>query len=54
MMLPEIESVRGEQFCGTPEAQQLAWPGVKFPGDRIQFFLREATADSTHKCNFTG
>jgi hypothetical protein len=24
MMLPEIERVRGEQLCGTPEAQRLA------------------------------
>ncbi len=41
MMLPEVESVRREQFRGTLEAQRLAWPGVQFPGDRIQFFLGE-------------
>ena len=27
MMLPEIESVRGEQLCGTPEAQRLVNKG---------------------------
>src|SRR3990167_7096244 len=43
MMLPEIESVRGEQFRGTLEAQRLAWSGVQFPGNRIQLFLGEAT-----------
>src|SRR4030065_196795 len=43
MMLPEIKSVRSEQFRGTLEAQRLAWPGVQFPGNRIQFFLGEAT-----------
>ena len=43
MMLPEIERVRGEQLCGTPEAQRLARPGIQLPGYRIQLFLREAT-----------
>src|SRR3989338_4227140 len=43
MMLPEIKSVRGEQLRGALEAQRLAWPGVQFPGNRIQFLLREAT-----------
>ena len=42
MMLPEIKSVRSEQFGRTLEAQRLAWPGVQFPGNRIQFFLGEA------------
>ena len=41
-MLPEIESVRGEQLSGTPEARRLAWPGVQFPGNRIQLSLGEA------------
>lgn len=47
MMLLEIESVRGEQLSGTPEAQRLAWSGVQFPGNRIQFFLSEATQVAT-------
>ena len=42
MMLLEIESVWGEQLCGTSEAQRLSWPGVQFPGNRIQLFLGEA------------
>src|SRR3989338_8777450 len=42
MMLPEIESVRGEQLRGTFEAQRLARSGVQCPGDRIQRFLAEA------------
>ena len=43
MMLPEIERIRGEQLCGTFEAQRLAWPSIQLPGNRIQLFLREAT-----------
>ena len=42
MMLPEIESVGGEQLCGTPEAQRLSWADIQFPGNRIQLFLGEA------------
>jgi hypothetical protein len=43
MLPPEIERVRGEQFRGTPEAQQLAWSGVQSPVNRIPLFLGEAT-----------
>ena len=43
MMLPEIKTVRSEQLCRAPEAQRLAWSGVQFPGNRIQFLLRELT-----------
>ena len=47
MVLLEIESVRSEQLGGTLEAQRLAWAGVQFPGNRIQFFLSEATQVAT-------
>ena len=47
MMLPEIESVRSELLRGALEAQRLAWPGVQFPGNRIQLFLSEATQVAT-------
>src|SRR3989304_4820680 len=43
MMVSEIKSVRREQLSGAPEAQRLAWPGVQFPGNRIQLFLSKAT-----------
>src|SRR4030067_466022 len=43
MMLPEIKSVRSEQFRGTLEAHRVAWLGFQFPGNRIQLLLREAT-----------
>lgn len=33
MMLFEIESVRGEQLSGAPEAQRLARSSVQFPGN---------------------
>ena len=40
-MRPEIECVRGEQLCGTPEAPRLAWPSVQCPGNPIQLLLGE-------------
>lgn len=40
MLLLKIESVRSEQLCGTFEVKRLAWPGVQFPRNRIQLFLR--------------
>jgi len=47
MMRSEIESVRSEQLRRALEAQRLAWPGVQFPGNRIQLFLSEATQIAT-------
>jgi len=42
MMLPEIESVRGQRFHGTPEAQRFAWEDVQLPGNCIQLLTSEA------------
>ena len=39
MMLLEIESVQGEQFCGTAETHRLAWSGVQLPGNGIKLRL---------------
>src|SRR3990170_715128 len=42
MMLPEVESIWGEQLCGTLEPQRLTRTGIQFPGNRVQFLLSEA------------
>jgi len=39
MMLLKIESIRGEQLRGAPEAHRLAWSGVQLPGNGIELCL---------------